>query len=624
MDQVKTLLKQIGQYQFWIVTGLAVLLATGGFFVARSTITELFDTQTGKLNTHFGNMDEVNGKISQHPNSKSQEQMQLIVDKLSTDVEAAWRRQYERQKSFMTWPVEKIKADKLVPKIKRYLPIELSELAADGELKEPPEIGRSDKRAYADHFDQQMADIAKIIGVTWKGEAAETSAASGMGGYGGGYGGGGYGGGDEGEGGYGDGYGGGYGGEGGMGGMGGGMYGPAPGATVDSGPRDVVVWSADSQSELLTSIRLFNSDEPNIYQIVYTQENMWILEGLLRIIKATNGDAKANFQAAIKEIEFIRIGKAAQGQAGVIDAPGGAGGMGGGMYGSYGGEGGGDYGGAPDYGGGYMEDGGDGDYGGMGGMGSMGSEGGSSIKDPANNRYVDANFKQISGEELREKMTSGTADDAFFAVAKRVPVRMRFKIDFRKINKFLAECGNADLVLEPRQLRIGDTVAAAGGAGGGGMGGYGGAPGVSGSGADGGETLGGDFGGEDGGMGGYGMGGGAAMTITDPYNLDLEVYGVVYLYNPPNVEMLGIDDVDEDTQLNTSADDTASDGTDGQPAEAGSADASGQPATGQPAAGDPAAGQPGSGQPAGSAPAGGTGPATPPASGQPAGANDAG
>lgn len=616
MDQLKTLLKQIGQYQFWIVTGLAVVLASVGFFMARSTITQLFDTQTGKLNTHFGNLDEVNGKISEHPNAKSQEQMQLIVDKLSTDVEAAWRRQYERQKSFMNWPVEKIKASALVPKIKRYLPIELSELASGDELKEPPEIGRSDKRAYADHFDQQMADIAKIIGVTWRGEASDTGSAGGMGGYG--MGGGGYGGGDEGEGGYGDSYGGGYGGE---GGMGGGMYGPAPGTTADSGPRDVVIWDEASQSELLTSIRLFNNDEPNIYQIVYTQENMWILEGLLRIIKATNGDAKANFQAAIKEIEFIRIGKAAQGQAGVIDAPGGAaGGMGGYMSG-YGGEGGGDYGGAPDYGGGYMEDGGEGggDYGsGMGGMGSMGGEGGSSIKDPADNRYVDANFKGISGTELREKMTSGTADDAFFAVAKRVPVRMRFKIDYRKINKFLAECGNADLVLEPRQLRIGDTVAAAGGAGGGGMGGYGGAPGVSGSGADGGETLGGDFGGEDGGMGGYGMGGATAMTIEDPYNLDLEVYGVVYLYNPPNVEMLGIDEVDEDTQLNTSADNT--DTTDGQPADAGPADtATGQPAAGQPAAGQPASGQPASGQPAAQDPAGGAGPTTPPAGGNDAG-----
>ena len=92
--------------------------------------------------------------------------------------------------------------------------------------------------------------------------------------------------------------------------------------------KDLVIWPRASQDELINSIRLWRGNAPTVYEILYTQENMWILEGLMRIIAKTNEGAKANFQASIKEIEFIRIGKPAVGRAGVIDSPMSGGGMG--------------------------------------------------------------------------------------------------------------------------------------------------------------------------------------------------------------------------------------------------------------------------------------------------------
>lgn len=614
MDQLKKFLAQAAKHQFWIVTAVAVLLGIVGFVLASSTLGDKFDAQKTALDTHYQNISTVRSAIPTHPNEISAEHMNEIIATLADDVQAAWARQYERQLPFLQWPTE-INNPSLIAKIKKYHPIEIKLTYPE----EPFEFNKGEKQAYARYFDLQMPELAKIIGVEWVG-VPSTTPAGGMGGYGGGmggygagygggesgggYGGGGYGGGEGG-------YGGGYGGEGGYGGgmggygggmggygggYGGGMYG---GGVLNNKPRDLVTWPKTSQDELISAIQMWRGDTPSVYEIYYTQENMWILEGLLNIIKKTNGNAIANFQCAIKEIEFMRIGKTAVGKAGTIDVPGraGGGGMYGGMdmYGSggagYGGDGGPGYGGesggegyggdmygASGYGGesesGYG--GGEGSYGG----GMYGGTGGGSI-DPADRRYVDAAYTPVTGEDLRTRMTSESPEDAYFAVAKRVPVRLRFKIDQRKMQEFLANCGNADLMFEIRQVRLGDTTPATSG-GAGGMGGYGGmmgGPGMGmggmGAGGYGGEGgYGGGYGGESGygggyggeggdmygggGMGGYGgMGGmGAAPVDRNPWDLDIEVYGVVYLFNPVDINRLGLNKVDENTELDATVEET--------------------------------------------------------------------
>ena len=95
--------------------------------------------------------------------------------------------------------------------------------------------------------------------------------------------------------------------------------------------------------------------------------------------------------------------------------------------------------------------------------------------DPANNRYVDATYTPIAAERLRQALTSDSpsTEDAFLVVAKRIPVRMGLVMDQRQVHRLIAECGNANLVVEVRQVRI-NRQKSAGGAGSGGMGGMGG------------------------------------------------------------------------------------------------------------------------------------------------------
>jgi hypothetical protein len=233
-------------------------------------------------------------------------------------------------------------------------------------------------------------------------------------------------------------------------------------------------------------------------------------------------------------------------------------------------------------------------------------------RDPADNRYVDEKFNPITGNSLRTKMKSKAPADAYYAVAKRIPVRMRFKkMDQRKLNKFLVECGNAQMILEVRQVRINCDPAPLGGGSGAAAGGFGGMMDSAR------PTLGSAAGSagldSDSGAAGYGGmlggGGGTLAEAGSAFDIPVEVYGVIYLYNPVNIEMLGLKQVQADTKLSTTVDTSAS-------AQAGGATpAAAAPATGSAAA--PSAGSnaaPSANGSAAAPPAGGSGAAAPPAS----------
>ena len=342
--------------------------------------------------------------------------------------------------------------------------------------------------------------------------------------------------------------------------------------------KPLVYWKPESQKELMQSVLWWHNKNkaPSTLEILYTQEDLWIIEGLMNIIKATNGDAQESFQATIKEIEFLRIGKSAVGRAGTLTSLGSTGNMGMGMgmgMGAGGSDGmtsGGDGGDQMDMGGNIPAPSAPGSEG-MGEIGEGGMVGGGAAAaplDPASGRYVDTAFQPINGDTLRSVVSSGALNptDAPLAVAKRVPVRMRFLMDQRKLNRLLSECGNADLLLEIRQVRINtEAFAAAGGGGmmggmGGMMGGMGGMMGgmggddegsaglLSGAGGRGGPMgLGGLGGGEGAGTGA--AGGGMVVGSAKSYDLPVEIYGIVYLFNPVDMNKLGIEKVTADTQI---------------------------------------------------------------------------
>jgi hypothetical protein len=138
--------------------------------------------------------------------------------------------------------------------------------------------------------------------------------------------------------------------------------------------------------------------------------------------------------------------------------------------------------------------------------------------DPAERRYVDIAYQPLPAEKLRKDAESDNPDEAYLAVAKRMPVRLDVRIDQRKLNKFLIECGNSDLMLEVIQVRTippQDVFALAGG---------------------------------QRGSGGQGAGGGGQDVnrgdVTDDdrkahiWDVDVQVYGIIYIFNPPSLKRL--------------------------------------------------------------------------------------
>lgn len=193
-----------------------------------------------------------------------------------------------------------------------------------------------------------------------------------------------------------------------------------------------------------------------------------------------------------------------------------------------------------------------------GGMGMGMGMGGLTSANPTDFRYVDQEYKPLTRDRLINAMKGQPQkpEDLLLAVAKRVPVRIRVKMDQRRLPALLANCGNSALPVEIKQVRINREGGSSGGMMMGGMGGMDQAMG-RGAGGAGGPTMMMDPGGDAegaGGLGGFGGAGGTsgvrskvADSSIDANEISVEVYGIVYIYNPVNREVLGLPPVEPAT-----------------------------------------------------------------------------
>ena len=561
MDQVKMIMRVLVAQRFWVLSGVVTLIGAVIYFMAVSKLDKEQAELASKIDGQYSGVTAARG-IQNHPNDFSHKKMDEVENLTRDSVGRAWQRQYERQLDVLVWPKE-LKEDfeaavvNLRPVESIPFPTPLSK-----------EISVELRARYRDYIQGVLPKLATIINANW----AATSTGGGMGGSGlGGFGGG-------------PGMMPGAGGPGAAGGEGmagaAGMAG-AGGMTGAEEDKYVVAWNPSNQGSIMARYDWSKQAEnvPKTLQILYSQEDYWVLTSIMQIIARTNEGADARYKAAVKRIDGIDLGVYAQ-RSGQVTRLGG-GGAAGGMPGAAGmmpggGEGGmapgmmpgkggaaaggmapgmGGGGMAPGMGGGGMAPGmgGGGMAPGMGGMAGMGGMGGATADvDPLESRYVDVDLNPVQAETARQALTVATATDAILAVAKRMPVRLQLQVDIRRLNRLLAECGNANLPLEIRQVRI-NPPAGGGGAGGmgGGMGGGGGMPmmGNMGAGAGGAPPP---MGGEGGMMGGGAMGGGAmggmmggmgrgrvATIAAQSYDVNVELFGLVYIYNPPNQSKLG-------------------------------------------------------------------------------------
>ena len=301
---------------------------------------------------------------------------------------------------------------------------------------------------------------------------------------------------------------GGYGGE-----FGGEYGGGVASADADTEEDDYLVQWLD-QTKLQQ--KLLFKKKPSPTQVWITQEDLWVYETLLHVIADTNQARGATRpdNTAVRVIVELQVGSAASPKSTskvyIPVAEEGAGGRGGefggefgGEYGGYGGYGGefggefgGEYGGGGEFGGEYGGRGGE--YGGYGGeFGGMGMEGGGGDTALLMNRYLDAEGNPDPGDGE----TVGSAE------FRQLPIRMKLMMDQRWIPRILIECANAALPVEVKQLRINPSLS----------------------------------GGNFGTRGTVNRGMNNIRGLEPDANLaEVEIRGVVYIYNPPATEQLTI------------------------------------------------------------------------------------
>lgn len=294
--------------------------------------------------------------------------------------------------------------------------------------------------------------------------------------------------------------------------MGGGSSGAMSGdpSLADDGSPEVVAWNPANQAKWLeraTSFAGINfnrspNNVPTTHQVMYVQEDLWVLEAIFDVIKQTNGDADANDLAPIKTVDHILLGQDAGsvGEMSSLEKVGATGGA-------------------------------DRNMADMMKAMSEGMSGGSSggdkdekaaeSDDPAHMRYVDKDFQLIEAENFHDDISATSPDKAYLQVAKRIPVRLGFQMKETAILDLLSECANSDPPIEVRQVRINRHSAEAGS-----------------------SILGGPGAGMDPMAGAMGAGAAGGESAADEVEQDtasdvigVEIYGVVYIYNPvPEVD----------------------------------------------------------------------------------------
>jgi hypothetical protein len=337
------------------------------------------------------------------------------------------------------------------------------------------------------------------------------------------------------------------------------------GATEEKELIGIVDWDSGSFERI--AARYNWSEAPSTLEIVVAQEDLWVYQALLRVVQRVNESVGAKTQtgAAIKRIAALEIGRDSRdawrtSQETVIRM-GKAGTGPGGMPGP----------------------------GPMPAPPGMMMPGGTGVEAPSEknlfyDRYVDDKGQPL---EVQPDYPYVKPTPPEF---KLMPIHMSLVMDQRRLPRFLVECTNSNMPIEVKRIRVLKVTfdpfdvdsgsGARGGPGGGmmpggmapggmapggmapgGMAPGGMAPGGMGGGGmqmpmPGGRPMGpgGGFGG--GGFGGGGMPrpgggggptpGGMAMGGNNPgagalgdYDVPVEIFAVIYIYNPPDVEKLG-------------------------------------------------------------------------------------
>ena len=510
---MKDLMQGIKKHSFWLITSLVIVVFLAGWYLSTKQLKNETATYKSQIMTGFSSVSSVVSNNTHHPNDHSHQEMDKLVEQLKQNLLDAWELQYQRQKDVLVWPQELgadflADIDRLLVKNGQRNPIETITFPSE-------EIQHNLQRHYLEQYQlfalTQVPPLAEIIRSNWEADkpADEASDSGDLAGF-----------------------------------AEAGQSGP-PTQSKTLGPPPIIAWDTSSQTKVLGRFKWDRT--PTTMQVLYAQEDLWVLTQIMQVLQEVNKDALVPSKAVITELINLEVGRTAAGitEVGQVmnvntlkSANLGGGGDDMGMGADAGMEAGMDM--DED-----MEEGGGDSSSSDATPGAITS---AVSPHPANLRYVDNTLQRLDAERLQTAVAPGPnppLETIYLAVAKRYPVRIRIKMDLTKLPDLLTACGNAKLPIEVLQVSVNGSVGRSSGGGGGGGGG---------GAMDDGDSMADDMFGEDmfgeedgGGMMGEEMFGGSQASTAErllltnfPYEEEVELYGIVYIYNPVNIEKLGI------------------------------------------------------------------------------------
>lgn len=479
MDQLRTALAWLKEQHFWVLSVLVALIAIGCWWKASAKMDALYKTSEAAIKTEFTNVENVK-KEPFHPNDDVNKNQAAQTKEQAEGVAKLWQQLYDRQRvEVLKWP------STLSAAFREY--VEKLQFGA----VIPPEL----RNNYQNYVEGHFPKLPQMVGAR---PLQATGSAAGPG-------------------------------------SNRGFSPEGPGGPVMpdglQDENDYICQWLDSDQAYIHDELIFAS-QPSPLRIWVTQEDLWVYETLLGVVKKTNEAAHASrmANAAVKAISELAVGRragaysrtagrlmvpppiaaaAGPGPAGAAPGPTGAAA-------------------GPE-------------SGGPGARTEMGPTGGangqmSEAQEQAvllSGRYLDAQGKPIpfggAGGAAPDPGTATTPDPAaaappldltvFGQEYKRLPVRMVLRMDQRWLPQLIAQCASEPLQVEVQEVHItaADTHTAGGGPGGGPRGFEGGGPNATSS---------------------FPEESGPQPFPAHPEIVDVIIQGTIYIFNKPNPTVL--------------------------------------------------------------------------------------